>query len=414
MSGSGDEPREAGSAPPVPEGRREAVFDPFAGLSGDMVLGCWSDLGLDPAWLHEVADALRIRVREARVERVVRCGIAAGRVVFDLGDPGGDPEGRTAGEIREIVESSPLAEETKRLALGAFARLARAEGRVHGVAPEEVHFHELGARDALLDICGAADGYRRLGVAAASTHPVAVGTGSVEIRHGRYPVPAPATAYLLEGTATRHTGYDGETTTPTGAALLREFTGGRPAAGDMVVERVGYGAGTRDPEDRPNCLRVWIGRRSAKGAESLLVLQADLDDLTPEYLPELVDACLEAGARDAVVRSVHMKKGRRGWRVEAVVPPWRREAVEEALFRHSTTLGIRGWPVTRRVLPRWSEERTWRGHPIRLKFTELPTGDGALRRAKPEHDDVASAAAGEGMSTTEVLRALRDEWPDLR
>lgn len=402
---------------PGPAGGRLAVFDPFAGIAGDMVLGCWMDLGLDREWLAGLADRLELRFEVIEVERAARCGLEAARVVLQPAAEahGGEDHGhgRRWTEIREQLERAPLLEEARPLALGAFARLAGAEGRVHGVPADEVHFHEVGAVDAILDICGAAEGFVRLGFAEAATHPVTPGGGSVVIDHGEYPVPAPATAYLLEGTAIRADGYEGECTTPTGAAVLAELTRGRPPRGDMVVERVGYGAGTRDPEDHPNCLRVWAAR-AADESPAALLLQADLDDLGPEYVPELIEACLEAGALDATVQGLTMKKGRPGWRVEALVPPGRQDGVEEVLFEHSTTLGIRGWRTFRRVLARRMEKREWRGHTIRVKLSAGGSpAEGRSWTGKPEHDDVAAAAAAEGMAPRAVLRELRREWPDL-
>ena len=437
-------------------GGRRAIFDPFSGVSGDMVLGCWLELGrkegLEREWLLDVADRLRLSLEDVRVETVSRAGLTATKVTVvpeggrpelppDLvdGERGDEPEphdgspeagrgapksrnsrgavpsadhhGRAYARIRSTIEDSALPDRSRSLALAAFARLAEAEARVHGVPPEQVHFHEVGAVDAILDICAAADGWVRLGIEDGRTHPVAVGTAWVEMAHGRYPVPAPATAYLLEGTAVRATGYPYELVTPTGAALLAQFTGGRFPSEDATILRVGYGAGTRDPRGHSNCLRVWLAEvRDAPGA--VLVLQADVDDMTPEYVPDLLDACLEAGALDAVVIGTQMKKGRAGWRLEVQVEPRHRDAVEEAVLRHSTTLGLRSWPVSRRVLARATEERKWRGHRIRVKLRDSAV-EGGAPRAKPEHDDVAAAAAAEGLPASELLRRLRREWPDL-
>lgn len=388
-----------------------AIFDPFGGIAGDMVLGCWIDLGLDREWLLGLADLLGLRVEKLSVERVRRAGLSAVKVTIEPAREADDrhDHGRHYSEIRRLVESSALGERAKALALGAFGRLAVAEARVHGVPPERVHFHEVGAVDAILDICGAADGYVRLGIREAATLPVALGRGSVEIGHGTYPIPAPATAYLLEGTAVRAAGYPYEAVTPTGAALLAEFCGGRAPSGDDTIVRVGYGAGTRDPEDHPNCLRVWLGRRPGDAPDAVFVLQTDVDDLSPEYLPGLIEACLAAGALDATVHAVQMKKGRPGWRLEAQVTPDRRPAVEEAVFRHSTTLGIRSWSVRRRTLARRIEARRWRGHAIRVKVRETAGAE----RAKAEFEDVAAAAAAEGIEPAALLRKLRREWPDL-
>lgn len=389
------------------------VFDPFSGISGDMVLGCWVDLGLDLDWLRGVAAALELDV-ELEVGRVRRAGLSATKVTVRPGEGGSGGHGRLASEIRARIEGSKLDERARTLALGAFRRLTEAEARVHGVPPDRVHFHEVGAADAILDICAAADGFVRLGLRSASTFPVALGGGSVRIAHGSYPVPAPATAYLLEGMAVRPTSYDYECVTPTGAALLAELCGRNAPAGDLTVEGVGYGAGDHDPEDHPNCLRVWLVRSAADAFHaSVLVLQTDLDDLEPEYLPSLVDACLDAGALDVVIHPVQMKKGRAAWRLEAQMEPHARDAVEAAIFRHSTTLGLRSWSVTRRTLDRSVESRQWRGHEIRVKHRRTPLETG-IRSAKVEYEDVAAAARAEGLEPAELRRMLREAWPDVR
>lgn len=393
------------------EGGRAAVFDPFAGISGDMVLGAWIDLGLGQEWLVGLADRLGLAMRRLEARRAMRAGLSCTQVIVEPAAADGG-QGRHWSEIRGLLERAELDESARPVALGAFARLAAAEARVHGVDVDAVHFHEVGAADALLDICAAAEGFERLGLVDAATRPVCVGRGTVRIAHGTYPVPAPATAYLLEGIEILADGYDGECTTPTGAALLAELTGGRPAGGDWVLERVGYGAGSRDPEDHPNCLRVWLGRAPERGG-TLVVLQADVDDLSPEYAPQLIEACVTAGALDASVGWRLMKKGRPAWRLEALVRAPERRAVEDVIFRHSTTLGVRGLYASRRTLPRRIEMREWRGHRIRVKLSPAAGNPEGPWSGKPEHDDVAAAAAGEGMAPRAVLRALREAWPDL-
>ncbi|MFQ5889907.1 MAG: LarC family nickel insertion protein [Gemmatimonadota bacterium] len=453
------EPRaeeEPGHATPP---RRAVIFDPFSGISGDMLLGAWIDLGLDRHWLLDVADRVGVRMAELRVEPVDRAGVRAVRVMVAPAGEARDAEpahhrrhastaqaaahapepahgvpsatggehrhgsasagekarahGRPYSDIRHQIEESSLDERSKSLALDVFGRLAAAEGRVHGVPPDAVHFHEVGAADALLDICGGADGFFRLGIEEASTLPVGLGQGSIEIHHGRYPVPAPATAYLLEGTAVRHTGYPGELVTPTGAALLAGLCRGRPASGDATVERVGYGAGARDPAEHPNCLRVWLTRPHDGVRSAVHILQVDVDDMSPEYVPSLIDACLEAGALDATVQTVYMKKGRPAWRLECLVEPAMRASVEDAVFRHSSTIGLRSWSVMRHTLLRSMEERAWRGHRIRVKRSGPEGGSPDLLRSKAEYEDVVAAAAAEGMEPARVLRELRRAWPDL-
>ncbi|MFQ5689564.1 MAG: nickel pincer cofactor biosynthesis protein LarC [Gemmatimonadota bacterium] len=390
----------------------QLVLDPFSGISGDMVLGCWMELGLDRDWLLGVANAVGLEGVEIRVDRVERAGVGATKVTIQPEEAESVHRGRYFREIRELIANSGLHSRTKELSLGAFRRLAEAEGKVHGVAAEDVHFHEVGAIDAILDICGAADGFVRLNIETASSFPVALGRGWVEIQHGRYPVPAPATAYLLEGIAVYPAGYSYEVVTPTGAALLAELCGGRSPSGDMRIQRIGYGAGSADPEDHPNCLRACLTIPACDPHDCVIVLQADIDDMTPEYVPGVIEACLQAGALDATISPVHMKKGRPGWRLEAQVAPGHRDAVEEAMFAASTTLGIRSWRIQRRTLPRTVEVRTWRGHRIRIKRSGFGPEGGPIR-AKPEFDDVAEAARREGWDAARVLRRLRALWPDL-
>ena len=285
-----------------------------------------------------------------------------------------------------------------------FRRIAEAEAAVHGVAVERVHFHEVGALDSILDVLCAVAGLEQLGYDPCFTRPVAVGSGTVEIEHGRYPLPAPATARLLEGLPVRETGYPEECTTPTGAALLAELTGGRRPPTEVLYGRSGFGAGTRNPAGRPNCLRLIecvIGPASA--AEPIHELHADIDDLAPEYVASARDALLKAGALDIAMSRVEMKKGRLGVRVEALVAASALDRVVEALFRATTTIGVRHWPVERVTLERTEETVEWRGHSIRMKVVRLPGG--ALRR-KPEFDDVAEAARETGLTPYEVRLEL--------
>ncbi len=377
-----------------------------------MILGAWVDLGLGADWPAELADRLGLAFERLEVERVQRAGVSGVRVAVEPAAPSAGAHGRHYNELKTVLERADLDEPARALALDALARLAGAEARVHGVPIEKVHFHEVGAVDAVLDLCGGAEGFHRLGLTGASTRPVCVGRGTVSISHGTYPLPAPATAYLLQGTAIRVEGYEGECTTPTGAALLAAMTGGRPPRGDLVVERVGYGAGSRNPADHPNCLRVWVGRRPDPDGQ-VLVLQADVDDLSPEFAPQLIDACVTAGALDASVGWRLMKKGRPAWRLEALVRPEAQPAVEAAIFAHVPTLGLRGWSVFRHTQARRSETREWRGHSIRIKLSPADGDPDGPWTGKPEHDDVVAAAAREGLAPRAVLAALRREWPDL-
>ena len=375
------------------------IIDAFAGISGDMFLGALVDLGLDGEWLKRFVKDLGLGDITVNVERAKRRGIDSGRVYFDLPH---EHAHRHLRHVVEIIDKSNASDITKQRAIEAFTMLAKAEAEVHGTTIEKVHFHEVGALDAILDVlCGMA-GVEQLGLEEFFTRPVAVGSGWVDIEHGRFPVPAPATLKLLDGIPVTGTDLPGECTTPTGAAILKALTKGKTAPHAFRVGKSGFGAGNRDPEDRPNCLRL-ITAEIEPAADTLYVVQADLDDLSAEYVPAAQDAMLRAGALDAVITNVAMKKGRPGLRFEALVPTDALEAVLNALFATTTTIGARYWPVQRPALPRTETEIEWRGQRIRRKEVTLP--DGTVR-SKAEYEDVLRAAEALGISALEVRQGL--------
>lgn len=382
---------------------RGLIFDPFAGISGDMILGALVDLGLEPAWLRDFVASLRLGEVGVVVERANRRGISCGRVYFELPHEHAHRHLRHVLEIVDRAVAPPVVKET---AGKVFRRLAEAEAAVHGTTVEKVHFHEVGALDAILDVLCAVAGIAELGFERCYSRSVAVGTGYVDIAHGRFPLPAPATLKLLDGLSVRETGFIGECTTPTGAAILGTLTEGRRAPAEFVAQRSGFGAGSRDPEDRPNCLRLIACEVGAAGGEQLYIVQADVDDLPPEYVPPAQEALLAAGALDAVASPVMMKKGRPGLRIEALVPEAALDAALDAFFRSTPTIGARYWPVSRPALPREEEVVEWRGQRIRRKRVRLP---GGTDRAKPEYDDVVRAARTLGLAPYQVRVALESD-----
>ena len=299
------------------------------------------------------------------------------------------------------MRTAPVSDAVRDRAVRAFELLGEAEGRVHGVAPAEVHLHEVGAVDAVLDVVGAIEGFERLGVTAVYNLPVALGNGWVEAAHGQLPVPAPATALLLEGVEIRSEGpVTGEATTPTGAVLLRVLSAGAPPARWRMVTS-GWGAGARDTEPYPNALRLMVAEE-AHEAGVVEVIATDLDDLSPEYLEPLRAAVLEAGAMDCAVWPTQGKKGRVSVRLEALAPPEAADRVIEALFAHSTTAGVRRWRAARNTLPRREVVVELEdGARVRIKVWDGP--DGA--RLKPEYEDVVAAASRLGRPALEVARA---------
>src|SRR6266545_2483667 len=379
---------------------RIAILDPAAGISGDMTLGALLALGLPASWLEELPGRLGVGGVRVAVRDVRRAGITCKQIDFQIPD---QPHGRHVGELVTLVERAPVSDWVKERAVRAFRLVGEAEGRVHGVAPEKVHLHEVGAVDAVLDIVGAVEGFERLGVTAVYTWPVAVGSGWVEAAHGRLPVPAPATAILLEGLDVASGGpVEGEATTPTGAALLRVLAAG-PPPGQWRLVQSGWGAGERDPRHYPNALRLLLAELAAE-AGRVVLLATDVDDMSPEYVEPLRQALVTAGALDVQTWPVQMKKGRQGFRVEVMAPEELAEAVTAELFRHSTTAGVRRWVAERATLPRHQVTVRVDGVAVRVKVLEQAGGGGV--RVKPEYEDVLAAARALGKPPIDVARAV--------
>ena len=378
---------------------RIAIIDPAAGISGDMTLGALLSLGVPLTWLEELPARLGVGDVRVTVRDVRRAGITCKQVEFAIPE---QPHGRHVGELLRLVERAPVSEWVKERALKAFRLVGEAEGRVHGMAPEKVHLHEVGAVDAVLDIVGSIEGFERLGVDAVHHLPVAVGQGWVDAAHGRLPVPAPATALLLEGlelAGAAGSPVEGEATTPTGAALLRVLSAGTPPDRWRMVGS-GWGAGQRDPKHYPNALRIMLAE-SASEAGRVVLLATDVDDMSPEYVEPLRQALVSAGALDVQTWPVQMKKGRSGFRVEVMAPEALAEAVTAELFRHSTTAGVRRWVAERATLPRHQLTVQLDGVAVRVKVL-----DGGNVRIKPEYDDVLAAAKALGRPPIDVARAV--------
>ena len=408
-----------------------AIIDPAAGISGDMLLGALMDAGAPEEWLRGLPARLGVGdLVRVEIEHVVRCGVSCCKVNVRLADgtmeapsePAGGPgkghshqhghghhhhdhehsggghPHRHVPELMKIVEGAELSSAVKSRALQALRLLAEAEGRVHGVPWEKVHLHEVGAMDALVDIVGGVEGFERLGVRRIYSRPLAVGNGWVKAAHGVMAVPAPATLDLLSGMEIGPDGpVTGEATTPTGAVLLKVLSSGRPPA-RWRPSRIGWGAGGRDPKEYPNALRVVVGE-SVPEAGEVVVLSTDIDDLSPEYLEPLREGLVAAGALDVQNWPTQMKKGRIGFRIEVVVGAGEVEQVTEALFRHSSTAGVRRVAAERITLGRRELVVPGTDHaPVRVKILDGPGGS----RVKPEYEDVHAAARQSGRPAHEV------------
>ena len=405
----------------MPDGRF-AILDPVAGISGDMLLGALLAAGARPEWLRSLPARLGFPEVSVEIGSVDRCGVRAVKV--DVCLPDGSREGpspmvehhhhendahdhaphRHIGELIEIVQRAELSDWVRDRAVRAFQLLGEAEGRVHGIPADEVPLHEVGAVDALIDIVGGIEGFEQLDVTRIYNRPVAVGSGWVRAAHGVMPVPAPATSNLLEGLEVGANGpVTGEATTPTGAVLLRVLSAGAPPARWRATGAGAWGAGGRNPSAYPNALRLILATTAPEAGEVVL-LSTDLDDLSPEYLDPLREALFQAGALDVQVWATQMKKGRTGFRVEVTVAPAEADRTADALFRHSTTGGIRRQRAERVTLARREMEvRTADGDAVRVKVLEGPDGP----RVKPEYEDVAKVARRTGRPAHEVARDLQ-------
>ncbi|HEY1367896.1 MAG TPA: nickel pincer cofactor biosynthesis protein LarC [Gaiellaceae bacterium] len=375
-----------------------AYLDCVGGLAGDMLISALLDAGAPEAALREVPGRLRLANVELRVERVERHAIGA----LHLDVEGGGASIGDWPSIRGMLEDADLDGRVRERSTRVFARLAEAEASVHGVAPEEVHFHELGSVDTLVDVVGAVTLLHELGVERLVCSPLPAGRGVVRAAHGVLPVPAPATAALLVGKPVYGVDLEAELVTPTGAALastLADEWGPLPA---MTVDRVGYGAGTRDLPERPNVVRVLLGEAAAAAVGEVVLLETNLDDLSPELVPDAAERCFAAGALDVWTAPIGMKKGRPGLLLAALARPEAEAAVARALLEETTTLGVRVSRLRRYELER--DERTVEvdGRPVRVKVGRL---DGRVVNVAPEHDDCAAIARASGTPVKSVWAA---------
>ena len=368
---------------------RTLYFDCFSGAAGDMLLAALLDAGASEPGVRAAVAALGLPGVEIEVREVTRGSLRAKKV--DVVDPG-DRESRGPAGIEALLAAAALPEVVRDLASRTFALLAAAEAKVHGIPREQVHFHEVGAVDAIVDVVGCAAALASLGAERVVASPVATGRGIVDTEHGPIPVPAPAVVELLEGVPIEERGT-GELVTPTGAAFLRaavdEF-GPLPA---ITVAASGYGAGTRDTAV-PNVVRVLVGESVAAPRPRLVQIEANVDDMSPELLPHAIESLLGAGAVDAWITPVLMKKGRPGFVVSALAAPEDADRVTDVFMRETTTFGVRTREVAREMLERSWIEVEVEGHAMRVK---VGTRGGSVMTAAPEHDDARRVAKATGM-----------------
>lgn len=398
-----------------------AYLDCVGGLAGDMLLAALLDAGAPEQVLREVPGRLGLERVELRVSRVQRHGIEALHLEVIAEH---DHHDRSWRSIREQLASSELDDSVRSRAIAVFERLAEAEGAIHGVPPEEVHFHELGAADTLVDVVGAVTLLEQLDIARLECSPLPVGRGTVHTAHGSLPLPAPATASLLVDAPVFGVELEAELVTPTGAAIAATLADGWGVIPRMTLQRIGYGAGTADFSERANVVRVLLGREPvaqvpdeheardhALGEHEVVLLETNLDDLSPELVPDGVQSCFAAGALDVWTAPVAMKKGRPGIVLSALARPEAEVAVARAILTETSALGVRVAPMRRYELERQLRKVEVQGGSVRVKLGLL---DGRVVNVAPEHDDCAAIARSTGAPVKSVWAAALAAARQLR
>ena len=391
---------------PVPGALVKICYlDCFSGVSGDMLLGALADAGADADELRKGIGRLGLDGVELRFEKCKRSGIGGTNLTVQVEH---DHHHRSLSRIEEIIAGSDLSERVKERSIRIFRRLGEVEAAIHQIPIEKVHFHEVGALDSITDIVGACIALDLLGIEKIYCSPLNLGSGTVEAAHGVMPVPAPATAALVQGIPTYSQGPAAELTTPTGAAIvttLADEFGTMPA---MRIGGVGYGAGDRDFKKHPNLLRVVIGEQSqAREATRIFVIEANVDDMNPQLAGYVRERLLDTGALDVTLASVYMKKDRPGLMISVLAKPEDREKLSELLFTETTTLGIRMYPVERRVLERrWQPVETSYGE-VRIK---VASENGTVRNFAPEYEDCRRIALEKEVPFKEVWQQANFEF----
>jgi uncharacterized protein (TIGR00299 family) protein len=394
---------------------RIAYFDCFSGFAGDMALGALVDAGLAPAALERALAPLGLaREFALRFETVRRGPLAATKAHVDVLLPERERVPRTLYDVETLIAQAGLAPEVAARATAVFRRLARAEAAVHGTSIEAVHFHEVGAIDAIVDVCGTCAGLALLGVETVYASEATVGRGTIRSAHGEIPAPGPAVLHLLEGVPLRARDVGHELTTPTGAALLAELAKGFGPIPRMTLRSTGTGAGDADFPSHPNVCRVLLGDAPGEPAgapERVLVLEANLDDLSPQLVAAAVEAAFAAGALDAFTLPCFMKKGRPGVLLTALCREEDAPALEAALFRETTTFGVRRHACDRAVLAREIVRAATPMGEVEVKLGRLA---GRVVTATPEFESVKRLAQERGLPFRQVHEAAVEAAARLR
>ncbi|MGI9065772.1 MAG: nickel pincer cofactor biosynthesis protein LarC [Pyrinomonadaceae bacterium] len=388
-------------------------FDCAAGASGDMILGALVGAGADPDQLIDQLKLLGVENYQVSFSQVDRCNLSATRATVETGQ---EHSHRHLNDLLKIIDDSHLNTAVKDRASHIFSLLAEAEAEVHNVPVERIHFHEVGALDAIIDVVGACIGFELLGIKRFVCSPLHVGSGTVEIAHGRFPVPPPAVVSLLRGAPIYSTEVKGELVTPTGAAIIKAVTQEFGPLPPMVVSSIGYGAGSREYKDFPNALRVIVGETADKVAEAvedverLVMLETNIDDMSPQVFGYLMERAFELGALDCYFTPVQMKKNRPGTLVSILSKPAQQKMLCEMLLVETTTLGVRTYEVERLALQRAIVTVETPFGAIDIKEARI---DGRVLRVMPEYEQCRKAAREAGVSLREVEQSAIEAHAQL-
>ena len=384
---------------------RTLYFDCFAGASGDMILGALIDAGLDLAELQAELRQLKTPNIDISTERVDRSGITSIKLGVNVPD---EKKHRHLKDIEKVIDDSDLSENVKNRSKAIFARLADAEAKVHGIDVATVHFHEVGALDAIVDIVGACIGFEKLGIEDFVCSRINVGSGFVDMDHGRFPVPPPAVAELLRQAPVFAGEFDGEMTTPTGAAIISTVCSKYSRLPEMKAEQIGYGAGSRTFEKFPNVLRVLIGDAETadnrREVENLVLLETNIDDSTPQTIGYVMERALDVGANDCWITPIQMKKNRPGFKISILCTAEIKEKMLQLLYAETTTLGVRVTAVEREALQREIISVDTHFGSIDVKIAR---SDGRVVNAMPEYENVRAAAIEHSVPFATVREAAR-------
>jgi len=375
-----------------------AYLDCFSGISGDMFIGALIDAGLPLEELRKVLQSLPLEGYSLEVTREERNLLFGTRFKVKVTR---DPQPhRRFSDIRDLIRAGNLSPSVRDKSIAIFESIAVEEGKIHGCSAEEVHFHEVGAIDSIVDIVGSVLGMEYLGIGTACASSLPLGSGFVETAHGRIPLPAPATVALLRGIPVHDSGLKEELVTPTGAALVKGLVHSFGPLPPMVIEKVGYGVGSRNLADRPNLLRILIGQaQGGAHEETVVILEANLDDTNPEWLGFLMERLFEAGALDVVFSPGYMKKNRPAVLVHVMGKPYQKDQLMDLLFSETTTLGVRFHCTQRRILERSSVEMDSPWGRMKVKKVFRPDGSFHLL---PEFEECRRIAKEKGLPMKDV------------